>query len=118
MLLRGGGPAALTDLLATLAVLLAPAVVSFELARVWRREHAWLRFATAFNWCQWGQSPLVAALLMLVLGTGDPARRAERGGAGHHGAGAGLLTACGCIGSWCATVSASAGCAPFWQCWR
>jgi hypothetical protein len=68
MLLRGSGAVALTDLLATLAVLLAPAVVSFELARLWRRESDWLRFATAFNWCQWAL-PIVAALLMLVLAT-------------------------------------------------
>src|ERR1700744_2339459 len=52
MMLGGGGLDALTDLLATLCALLAPPVLSFEVARWWRREAEWLRFATAFNWCQ------------------------------------------------------------------
>ena len=44
---------AIADLLATVAVLLAPPVLSFEFARLWGRQDHWLRFATAFNWCQW-----------------------------------------------------------------
>ena len=31
------------------------------------REAAWLRFATAFNWCQW-VIPVVGSLLLLTLG--------------------------------------------------
>lgn len=67
MLLGGGGMSALSDLLATLCALLASPVLSFEVARLWGREPAWLRFATAFNWCQW-VIPVVGSLLLLVLG--------------------------------------------------
>jgi hypothetical protein len=68
MILGGGGLEALTDLLATLCALLAPPVLSFEVARWWRREAEWLRFATAFNWCQW-VIPFLLALLLLVFGS-------------------------------------------------
>lgn len=57
---------AIADFLATLCVLLAPAVISHWLARRWGREEAWLRFATAFNWCQWILPVLAAALLVAV----------------------------------------------------
>jgi hypothetical protein len=67
MLLGGGGLDALADLLATLCALLAPPVLSFEVARMWGREAAWPRFATAFNWCQW-IIPVFGSLLLLVLG--------------------------------------------------
>lgn len=66
-LLSGGHDAAgLADLFASLAVLLAPPVLSYELARLWRREAYWLRFATAFNWCQW-LMPALAVVLLIVL---------------------------------------------------
>jgi hypothetical protein len=68
LLLDGGGEPAITDLLATIAVLVAPPVLSFELARLWGRQANWLRFATAFNWCQW-LLPLLAAVLLVALGT-------------------------------------------------
>ncbi|MFI4982061.1 MAG: hypothetical protein ACHQIO_17070 [Nevskiales bacterium] len=67
MLLSGGGADALSDLLMTVCALLAPPVLSFEAARLWGREAAWLRFATAFNWCQWA-IPVVGSLLLLALG--------------------------------------------------
>jgi hypothetical protein len=67
MLLGGGGMAALSDLLATLCALVAPPVLSFELARLWQRDTAWFRFATAFNWCQW-VIPVLGSLLLLALG--------------------------------------------------
>lgn len=57
---------AISDFLATLCVLLAPAVISHRLARRWGREGEWMRFATAFNWCQWILPVLGAALLVLV----------------------------------------------------
>jgi hypothetical protein len=57
---------ALTGLAVTLCALLMPAVLSFELARLWKRQEAWLRFATAFNWCEW-ILPVVACLVMLPL---------------------------------------------------
>jgi hypothetical protein len=66
MLLGGGGLAALSDLLATLCALLAPPVLSFEVARLWGREAAWPRFATAFNWCQWA-IPILGSVLLMVL---------------------------------------------------
>jgi hypothetical protein len=68
MLLGGGGLEALTDLMATLCALLAPPVLSFQVARWWGREAEWLRFATAFNWCQW-LVPILLGLLVLLFGT-------------------------------------------------
>jgi len=67
MLIGGGGLAALSDLLATLCALVAPPVLSFEVARLWAREASWLRYATAFNWCQW-VIPVVGSVLMVVFG--------------------------------------------------
>jgi hypothetical protein len=67
LLVEGDGLPALTDMLATFCALLAPPVVSWRLARFWGREALWLRFATAFNWCQW-TIPALAALLLLALG--------------------------------------------------
>jgi hypothetical protein len=57
---------ALTGLAMTLCALLTPAVLSFELARFWKRQDAWIRFATAFNWCEW-ILPVLAFLVMLPL---------------------------------------------------
>jgi len=68
LLLDGDGASAITNLAATLAVVLAPPVLSFELARLWGRQERWLRFATAFNWCQW-LLPMLASVLLLLLGT-------------------------------------------------
>ena len=45
---------------------LAPPVVSHWLALRWGREEEWLRFATAFNWCQWA-IPVVALGILMVL---------------------------------------------------
>ena len=67
MLAGGAGSAALGDLLATVCAVLAPAVLSHALARLWGREDAWLRFITAFNWCQW-VIPLTAMLVLLCVG--------------------------------------------------
>jgi hypothetical protein len=67
LLLDGDATPAITNLLATLAVLLAPPVLSFELARLWGRQDRWLRFATAFNWCQL-LLPMLAGALLIVLG--------------------------------------------------
>src|SRR5262245_55634138 len=46
MLAGGGGLSALADVLATVCALVAPPVLSYEVARLWGREAAWLRFAT------------------------------------------------------------------------
>jgi hypothetical protein len=67
LLAGGGGLQVIADLLATICALLAPPVLSFEVARLWGREAAWLRFATAFNWCQW-ILPVAMSLLLLALG--------------------------------------------------
>lgn len=67
MLGAGEGLAALSDLLATFCALLAPAVLSYEAARLWGRAAAWTRFAVAFNWCQWA-IPVLAALLAVLAG--------------------------------------------------
>jgi hypothetical protein len=57
---------ALTGLAMTLCALLTPAVVSYELARVWKRSERWLRFAAAFNWCEW-ILPVLACLILVPL---------------------------------------------------
>jgi hypothetical protein len=57
---------ALTDLAMTLCALLTPAVVSYELAHLWRRSERWLRFATAFNWCEW-LLPVLGCLILVPL---------------------------------------------------
>jgi len=67
MILGGGGLDALADLLATLCALLAPPALSFEVARFWGREDEWLRFATAFNWCQW-VIPIAFSALLVIFG--------------------------------------------------
>jgi hypothetical protein len=66
MLAGGGGLPVIRDLLSTLCLLLAPQVLSFELARLWRRDAAWFRFATAFNWCQWVLPALGLAVLLIL----------------------------------------------------
>jgi hypothetical protein len=66
-MLSGDVVGAATDFLATLCALLAPPVLSFEVARLWGRQAAWLRYATAFNWCQWA-IPLVGSVLLTLLG--------------------------------------------------
>jgi len=51
--LVGAGGAGASEIPAALCVLLAPAVLSYELARFWGREAFWNRYIVAFNWCQW-----------------------------------------------------------------
>lgn len=67
MLLQGGGANALSDLLATVCALLAPPVLSYEAARLWGRTARWIRFAVAFNWCQWA-IPVVAFVMTALAG--------------------------------------------------
>jgi hypothetical protein len=67
MLGEGETLTALTDLLATLCALLAPAVLSYEVARFWGRAALWTRFAVAFNWCQWA-IPALAVMLVVLVG--------------------------------------------------
>jgi hypothetical protein len=77
----------------TLCALLTPAVVSYELARLWKREDAWLRFATAFNWCEW-ILPVLACLLMVPLSVAIAAGMSE------SVAGMGLVSCLGIYGLW------------------
>ncbi len=56
-------------LLMTLVAQLAPAVLSHMVAVRWGRGAQWLRYATAFNWCQWA-IPLMAFLLLVLLQIG------------------------------------------------
>jgi hypothetical protein len=67
LLVSGDGLGALGDLLATTVALLTPPVVSHALARRWGREDRWLRYAVAFNWCQWAV-PLAVVPALLVTG--------------------------------------------------
>jgi hypothetical protein len=67
---------ALTGLAMTLCALLTPAVISYELARVWKRADAWGRFATAFNWCEW-ILPVLACLIMVPLSVAITAGMSE-----------------------------------------
>lgn len=66
LLLAGHPGQALTTLLLTLVAQLAPAVLSHAMARRWGREDDWLRYATAFNWCQWAVPVFGLVLLPLV----------------------------------------------------
>jgi hypothetical protein len=84
---------AVTDLAMMLCALLTPAVVSYELARIWKREDAWARFATAFNWCEW-ILPVLACLLMVPLSL------AIGLGMSENAAGGVLLGCLGLYGLW------------------
>jgi hypothetical protein len=59
----GAGADAVGEIPGTLCVLLAPAVISYELARFWGREAFWNRYIVAFNWCQW-LLPFIAFVLV------------------------------------------------------
>jgi hypothetical protein len=76
---RGNALGALAGFLATLCTLLAPPVLSHGLAVIWKRDADWLRYATAFNWCQWA-IPLAGAIVLLLAATltatGMPDRQA------------------------------------------
>jgi hypothetical protein len=63
---EGTGMSAIDEIPGTLCVLLAPAVLSYELARFWGREAFWNRYIVAFNWCQW-LLPMIAFVLITVV---------------------------------------------------
>ena len=63
----GGRPgSALIALLLTVVAQLTPPVASHFLAVRWGREAEWMRFATAFNWCQWA-IPVAGFVLLIGL---------------------------------------------------
>ena len=72
----GGHPAeGIVSFLETMCVLLAQPVISEALAERWGRGEQWLRYATAFNWCQWLIPILAGALVVLgglLLSLGMP----------------------------------------------
>ena len=73
LLLGGWMVPAVALLLVALTAQLAPPVLSHALARRWGREAGWLRYATAYNWCQWAVlAVMVLLLLMLGAVTGTP----------------------------------------------
>jgi hypothetical protein len=62
-LAEGNAARAMTEIPGTLCVLLAPSVLSYEMARFWGREAFWNRYIVAFNWCQW-LLPVIAFVLL------------------------------------------------------
>jgi hypothetical protein len=102
-LLAGGSPDdAATTLLLALVAQLAPAVVSHALAVRWGREAAWLRYATAFNWCQWA-IPMAAFVLMIGL------QAATMAGLGDEAAGDVLIMGLAAYALWLHFILARAG---------
>ncbi len=83
----------MTEFAMYICVLLTPAVLSFELSRRWGRSDEWLRFATAFNWCEW-ILPVAGCLFMV------PISIAIGAGLDAHVAGLILLGCIGLYGLW------------------
>lgn len=71
-LAEGDGIRAMAEIPGTVCVLLAPSVLSYEMARFWGREAFWHRYIVAFNWCQW-LLPLIAFVLLVGLSLLQPA---------------------------------------------
>jgi hypothetical protein len=83
----------LADFVMFVCALLTPAVVSYELARWWGRGEHWLRFATAFNWCEW-ILPVLGCILMV------PVSLAMSAGLGSEAASLMLLGCLAAYGLW------------------
>jgi hypothetical protein len=75
---EGAGASAFEEIPGTLCVLLAPSVLSYEVARFWGREAFWNRYIVAFNWCQW----LLPAIAFVGIFCLTVARLAGFGGEG------------------------------------
>ena len=65
--MHGDGAMAFAAVPASLCMLLAPPVFSYELARRWGREQHWYRYCVAFNWCQW-LLPVIGLVAINVMG--------------------------------------------------
>jgi hypothetical protein len=61
-----GGGEMTSDVMASVCAVLAPPVITYELARRWDRRAQWARYATGFNWCQWAL-PVVGFILILLI---------------------------------------------------
>src|SRR5690242_16990275 len=85
--------AGVSGTLATICALLLPAVLSFELARIWGRAALWPRFATAMNWCQW-LLPILGMVLIM------PAGIATRLGVPEQAIEVGLIAVIGIYAIW------------------
>jgi hypothetical protein len=64
-LLVGAGLALLGVVLIVLVGLLAPLVLSYQVAQRWGRADEWYRFAVAFCWCHWA-APMVMVMLLFA----------------------------------------------------
>ena len=64
--MTGAGTDTLSDLFGLAIGFLGQLVFSYEVARRWDRAADWLRFATAFCWCQWA-GPLALAALLVAM---------------------------------------------------
>src|SRR5262249_11159667 len=67
-LMNGAVASALGEIPGTLCALLAPSVLSYELARLWGRDAFWHRYIVAFNWCQWLLSFIGFAMITMIAG--------------------------------------------------
>lgn len=76
---EGNAWRAISEIPGTLCILLAPSVLSFELARFWGREAFWYRYIVAFNWCQW-LLPMLGMAMILALTVAKAAGIAGPGG--------------------------------------
>ena len=68
VLLLLGGAAGQALVLVLLAVIsqLTPLVLSHAVAARWDRGERWLRYATAYNWCQWAVFAVMLGLLAVL----------------------------------------------------
>lgn len=71
--LSGEALTAVTFMFMILVLQLTPPVLSHALAKWWGREEEWLRYATAYNWCQWTVGIASVAMLLvtsIAIGSG------------------------------------------------
>ena len=62
-----GRPEMASDVIASVCAILAPPVITYELATHWDRAARWTRYATGFNWCQWAL-PVAGVILITIIG--------------------------------------------------
>ncbi len=73
LVVRGAFMPAAALVLLAVTTQVGPAVLSHAVARAFSREDDWLRYATAYNWCQWANVAVMAVLLLVLSGmTGAP----------------------------------------------
>jgi hypothetical protein len=66
VMFRHGVSSGVAILLLLVSALLAPAVISHFVARLWGRDALWLRFATAFNWSRFAIVSVFALMLAMT----------------------------------------------------